>query len=63
MVCDAEEELPQISVAVQVLVTVNLLGQLPGIVTSATVTVAVPPQLLVTTTELMLAAGIAETQL
>jgi hypothetical protein len=38
IVCDAELELPQLSEAVQVRVTLNSCGQLPGVVTSLKVT-------------------------
>ena len=49
--------------AVQVLVTVNLLAQVPGVVTSSTVTVTVPAQLSVAVTEAMEAAGTSAAQL
>ena len=57
------ELFPHISVAVQVLVTVNLLAQVPGVVTSSTVTVTVPAQLSVAVTEAMEAAGTSAAQL
>ena len=55
--------MPHTSVAVQVLVTVNLLAQEPGVVASATVTVTVPAQLSVAVTEAMEAAGTSAAQL
>ena len=57
------ELLPHTSVAVHVLVTVNLLAQEPGVVTSATVTVTVPAQLSVALTEVIEAAGTSAAQL
>ena len=54
---------PHISVAVQVLVTVNLLAHAPGVVASATVTVTVPAQLSVALTELIEAACTSAAQL
>ena len=57
------ELLPHTSVAVHVLVTVNLLAHEPGVVTSATVTVTVPAQLSVALTEVIEAAGTSAAQL
>ena len=57
------ELFPHTSVAVQVLVTVNLLAHAPGVVTSSTVTVTVPAQLSVAVTEAMEAAGTSAAQL
>lgn len=54
---------PQKSVAVQVLVTVNLLAQVPDVVTSLTVIVTVPEQLSVAVTDDMEATGTSEAQL
>ena len=57
------ELFPHISVAVQVLVIVNLLAQEPAVVASATVTVTVPAQLSVAVTEAMEATGTSVAQL
>ena len=57
------ELFPHTSVAVQVLVIVNLLAQEPGVVTSSTVTITVPAQLSVAVTEAMEAAGTSAAQL
>ena len=54
---------PQTSVAVQVLVIVNLLAQAPGVVTSFTVLVTVPEQLSVAVIMSIEAAGTSEAQL
>jgi len=63
MVCVCEDELPQISVAVYVLATVNLLAHDPAVTTSLLVTVIVPLQLSVAITAVLLAAGTALAQL
>ena len=55
--------LPHTSVAVQVLVMVNLLAQEPGVVTSATVTVTLPAQLSVAVTEAIEATDTSVAQL
>ena len=60
IICNAVWTLPQTSDAVHVLVIVNLFGQLPGIITSATVTFTIPPQLSVTETESILGEGTSE---
>ena len=63
IICEDVDELPQTSVAVQVLVTTNLLAQLPAAITSATVIVTVPAQLSVALTEVINAAGTSAAQL
>jgi hypothetical protein len=61
--CVLVEVLPQTSVAVQVLVIVNLLAQITEEFASATVTVTVPAQLSVAVTEPIEAAGTKAAQL
>ena len=63
MVCDVVLLLPQASVAVHVLVIIKRLAQLPGAVTSFTVTVTAPEQLSAALTEVILATGTADAQL
>jgi hypothetical protein len=54
---------PHASIAVQVLVTVNLPGHVPGVVISCTVTFTARPQIDVADTAVGLAAGISLRQL
>jgi hypothetical protein len=63
MTCVAVVLFPHASIAVQVLVTVNLPGHIPGVVTSCTVTFTAKPQIDVADTAVGSAAGISLKQL
>jgi hypothetical protein len=60
IVCDIDEVLLQASVKVQVLVTVNELGQLPGVVVSTPSTVICPAQLSFAVSEVIAGTSVAQ---
>ena len=63
MICSLVDAFPQISVAVQVLVMLYLLAQIPGVIWSFTDTVTVPVQLSLVVIAVVVAAGTSVAQL